>query len=90
VKNFVKIFKALSNEKRFKILLLLLKRKEMTVSEIAENLKFPFQTTSRHLINLQNANLVETRHENVWTFYYLSSRQKKLIKNILHLMNKYF
>ena len=57
MKSFVKLFKALSDESRQKILLLLDKG-SMTVGEIAKKAKLSQPNTSGHLTLLKNAGLV--------------------------------
>jgi ArsR family transcriptional regulator len=57
MKSFVKLFKALSDESRQKILLLLDKG-SLSVSEIAKKTKLSQPNTSGHLTELKNAGLV--------------------------------
>lgn len=63
-----KVFKALADENRIKILKLLTIR-EMCVCEIMVALDLTQPTTSHHLRILENAGLVEYLRKGKWVFY---------------------
>lgn len=67
--NLVKIFKAVSNERRFLILKHLFRAKELTVGQVSEAIHLSFKSTSRHLAVLLNAKLVSVRQVNLNRFY---------------------
>jgi len=77
-----KIFKALADETRLRILSLLNIR-EMCVCEIMVALDLTQPTASHHLGILENVGLVKDRKEGKWVFYSLSN--PTLTKNMLHL-----
>jgi ArsR family transcriptional regulator len=77
-----KVFKALSDETRLRILSLLATR-EMCVCEVMVALDLTQPTASHHLGILENAVLVKDRKEGKWVFYSLSD--PSLIKNLLKL-----
>jgi len=58
IKRVNKIFKSLGNERRLKILSLLLSEGPMTVSDIAEKINLSFKSTSKHIIILDRADFV--------------------------------
>ena len=64
-----KIFKALADETRLKILALLLKRGELCVCEFEGVLKITQSKSSRHLRYLLHAGLVEDRRDGLWVHY---------------------
>ena len=66
-------FKAVADPNRVKIMMLLLKRKEMTVSEICAKFAKKQPSISHHLGILKNAKIVESRKEGKEVFYKLSS-----------------
>jgi len=66
-------FKAVADPNRVKIMMLLLKRKEMTVSEICAKFAMKQPSISHHLGILKNAKIVESRKEGKEVFYKLSS-----------------
>ena len=69
----IKIFKALSDITRLKIVWLLINIDEkICVSEIVEVLDEYQYNVSRHLKVLKNAKLVEEVKEGKWVFYYLT------------------
>ena len=65
------VFKALSNETRLRILILL-SRRELCVCEIEEALELSQSRISRHLTVLRNSGLVLDRREGTWIYYRLA------------------
>lgn len=81
-KELVKVFRAIGNERRLLIVLHLLKNKELTVGQISEFIHISFKATSKHLIILYNAKLLNTRQVNLNKLYSISNSNflKKLLK----------
>ena len=70
---YIKIFKALSDIKRLKIVWLLTSiDQKICVSEIVEVLDEYQYNVSRHLRILKNAKLIEETRDGKWVFYYLT------------------
>jgi ArsR family transcriptional regulator len=69
-----RMFKALADEKRLRILGLLGAR-EMCVCEIMVALSLTQPTASHHLGVLENAGLVKSRKKGKWVFYDLTDRR---------------
>jgi len=78
-----KIFKALADQTRLKILGLLEVR-EMCVCEIMVALELTQPTASYHLGLLENAGLIKDRKEGKWVFYSLADPE--LVEN-MHKIN---
>jgi ArsR family transcriptional regulator len=68
MKSTVRLFKALSDETRLRILCLLLDG-ELCVCEIMAVLQLPQSTVSRHLAYLKNSGWVDDRRCGVWMYY---------------------
>ncbi len=66
-----RLFKALADETRLRILGLLLTG-EVCVCEIHETLKIPQPKASRHLAYLRRSGLVGTRRDGLWVHYRLA------------------
>ena len=66
-----RLFKALSDPTRLRILGLLLTG-EVCVCHIHESLRIPQSKTSRHLAYLRRSGLVETRRDGLWVHYRLA------------------
>lgn len=66
--NLVKLFKALSDETRIRIVHILLER-ECCVCEVMQALNISQSRASRNLGILQNAGLVKSRREGLWVLY---------------------
>jgi len=72
LRHLSRVFKALGEEKRLRILTLLDER-EMCVCEIMAALKITQPTASHHLGILERAGLVKERREARWVFYSIAS-----------------
>lgn len=68
---FMAITRALSDQNRVRILLLLDGR-ELCVCQIVELLELAPSTVSKHMSILSNARLVESRQEGRWRYYRLA------------------
>lgn len=62
-------FKALSEETRLQIVILLLEREELCVCDVVGALALTQSKASRHLRYLYNAGLVDDRREGTWMHY---------------------
>ena len=77
MKEIVRLFKALSDETRLRILRLLLNG-ELCICELMEVLELPQSNVSRHMAYLKNAGLVDDRREAVWVYYSLIEPRNKV------------
>jgi len=78
-------FKGIANHNRIKILLLLDKKKEMTLEEISEDLKENFKNISQHTSRLVIAGLLDKKYKGRNVFHSLSPYGK----NIVSLIKKF-
>ncbi|MCH7402683.1 ArsR/SmtB family transcription factor [Belliella kenyensis] len=84
----MRIFKALSEEPRVRILHLLIQNKELSISDLEHILDFTQTKTSRHLIYLKNAGLVASRRVDQWTFYYILDEAIEIIQQTFKFIQK--
>jgi len=84
-KRWVTIFKALSNLNRIKIISMLAGGKSMNVTEIARTLGIAIKSTSKHLIILQNLDLLESEGKRGHVFYSLSKNPPADLKQAIKL-----
>jgi ArsR family transcriptional regulator len=84
----MRIFKALSEEARVRILHLLLENKELSISDLELILDFTQTKTSRHLGYLKNAGLVGSRRVDQWIFYYILDEAQEIIQQIFKFIQK--
>ena len=80
-----KNLKALANRRRLAIVRLLLHRKAASVGDIADHLKLSLAATSRHLRQLADAGILETKQEST-TINYSVCRDNEIIP-VLNLTN---
>lgn len=80
-----RIFKAMSDENRLKILDLLMER-PYNASELLEEMDFGQSTLSHHMKILMNAEIVHARKSGKWIIYTL---QEDAFEQMIEWMNKY-
>jgi len=86
MRSHLKIFKALSDKNRLRIVKML-EVKPMCVCEITAVLKLAPSTVSKHLSLLHGAELIEVRKEGKWVNYYLPGKsQSPFAAEILKLL----
>jgi len=73
MENIARLFKALSEPVRLRILLLLLD-KERCVCDLMAVLDLPQSTISRHLAYLKNAGWIKGERRGVWMYYQLTKK----------------
>jgi len=85
MEKFIKIFKALSDETRLRIYLLLL-REELCVCEIVYILKIEQSRVSHCLRILKEAGLLTSRREGIWIIYSANPKmlKSKILQGIKH------
>lgn len=83
MKNLEKILKGLANRRRLAIIKLLVKNKELTVTEIAERINLSFKATSRHLSILRHLDIVDKNQISLNMYYYLSRPLPSVVKVLL-------
>jgi DNA-binding transcriptional ArsR family regulator len=88
MKNLQRIYRVLGNARRFAIVQLLLKRKELSVGTIAAAMKLSITATSQHLNALANADILEKRQEGLTVYYSVSHTPDHAVKGVLNLMSE--
>lgn len=83
--NLIKIFKALSDKNRLRILLMLT-RKPLCVCEIQDILKVTVSTVSKHLSILRDAGFILDEKDGKWVNYRLNTSSGDLAINQIILL----
>ena len=83
-----KVFKALSEEPRVRIINLLHHHGEMCISDLEKILDFTQAKTSRHLIYLKNSGILNSRRYNHWVFYQIKEGVEDIIKQVFQFLRK--
>lgn len=78
------VFKAMADPTRREILMLL-KKEEMTVSEIAEHFDVSMASISQHLKILTNADLVRFQKKGKYVYYQLHA---SVVEDLIHWLIK--
>lgn len=86
MKNLERILKALANKRRLEILKYLKKEKEASVKDIADEIKLSFRSTSKHLIILSSADILEKNQQGIQIFYRIAENQKPTAKYIISIL----
>ncbi|MBR9775058.1 MAG: metalloregulator ArsR/SmtB family transcription factor [Cytophagales bacterium] len=84
----MRVFKALSEEARVRILHLLMQNEELCISDLEHILEFTQTKTSRHVTYLKNAGLIGSRKKDQWTFYYVLDEAHEILNQILKFIKK--
>ena len=83
-----RIFKALSEEPRVRILNLLQNHGEMCISDIEQILDYTQTKTSRHMSYLKNTGIVGYQKSDQWIFYYIQDEVQDLLGQIWKYIEK--
>jgi len=78
---YTNLFKALSDETRLRIVVLLYKR-ELCVCQIEAALGISQTKASRHLALLRHAGLLKTRRDGLWIYYALEEPRNTVEENL--------
>lgn len=84
--NIERTLKALANRRRILILQILKKHKELSVSEIASRIKLSFKATSKHLIIMLRADIVERRQQRLTMYYSISATDDPIVCTTLTVL----
>jgi predicted transcriptional regulator len=86
-----KLFKAMANEHRVRILYILLTNSEKEISELSYQLKLPYKTVARNLKILEQANLLNSRRWKGLVYYTVKSDERLEYNNFIYKMvnNRY-
>ncbi len=88
MREFIRITKALADEKRVRTLLAL-RKGELCVCQITELFGLAVSTVSKHLSILYQAGLVESRKEARWIFYQLPGKDAPaMVREALNWIEK--
>ena len=82
-KEIEKVFKALANKRRLLLLSNLKKSKEMSVGDLASEIKLSFRSTSKHLRILLLAEVVESQQRSKQIFYKITPEFVVTLKKVL-------
>lgn len=89
MQEYLKKFKALSDETRLRIVNLLIKKKTpLCVCEFTDALEVPQYNVSRHLKILKNANLIEENKEGRWVYFGLPKLKDEFTELIMSAIQK--
>lgn len=82
------IFKSVSEEARIRILHLLYRNGELTISDLEHILEFTQTKTSRHITYLKNSGIISARKIDQWVFYSIREEVEEIIHQIFQFLVK--
>ncbi len=85
MRNYTKMFKALSDESRLRIVFLL-SRKPLCVCEITAILELAISTVSKHLSILREAGFIIDKKDGKWVIYELNDAAEEQIRSLITLV----
>ena len=86
LKYLEKILKAVANKRRLAILRYLKYSKEISVGEIASEIKLSVKATSKHLAILSALDILEKEQRNLQVFYRISNNKNSLFTHLLSIL----
>lgn len=89
VKTTYDVFSAIGDPKR-RLLIEHLALKEMTVNELANNVKWPQPMVSKHLSVLKKVRIVSERKEGRYRLYRVQPQELRPIQEWMHQFEKYW
>lgn len=84
----VHIMRSFSEESRIRIIYLLYRNEEMCISDLELVLDYTQTKTSRHLIYLKNAGLVNFRKVDQWVFYSIKEEVLGFVEILFNYLGK--
>lgn len=93
LKNFslnygTQIFKSFADESRVRIIHLLYKNDELSISDLEAILDYTQTKTSRHISYLKNSGLVNATKKDQWVFYSIKDEVYDMVVQIFEFLNK--
>lgn len=93
LKNFsltygTQIFRSFADEARVRIIHLLYKNDELSISDLESILDFTQTKTSRHIGYLRNSGLVGATKRDQWVFYSIKDEVYDMVSQIFDFLNK--
>jgi DNA-binding transcriptional ArsR family regulator len=85
-KELEKILKALANRRRVAILKYLKRVGRASVGDISEVIKLSFKATSKHLMILSNADIVDKEQVSLSMFYFLPKTNHPIVSKVLSII----
>jgi ArsR family transcriptional regulator len=82
------IFRSFSDVSRIRILNILSKKKEVSISDLEMILNFTQTKTSRHIYYLKNSGLLNSKNEDQFIFYSLREEALDIIDQIFEFLDK--
>ena len=86
MRKLVKVFRALSDETRIRILKILLER-DCCVCEVMQALDISQSRASRNLSILEDSEFVVSWREGLWTFYSINNRSNATVISLLNALS---
>jgi ArsR family transcriptional regulator len=86
MKQTARMFKALADETRLRILGLLLSEGELCVCDIMTTLQLPQSTVSRHMAYLRNSGWVDDRRTGLWVHYQVTAEGSVFQQEVASLL----
>ena len=87
MKNLERTIKALANLRRLKIVKFLAKNGNVSVSEIASEIRLSFKATSKHLSILTSAGILDKEQKSTNVIYFLHKQPPQVARKIIVLLS---
>ncbi len=82
-KDAERVLKALANKRRLAAIQFIIKKRRASVGEVSEELKISFKATSKHLLLLTAAGILDKEQQSTVMFYFASPTAANVAKDII-------
>lgn len=86
IKELEKILKAVANRRRLAIVKFLKENREVSVGDIAREIKLSFRATSKHLVILSAVDITEKDQRGLQVFHRLAKESKPLMRHLVSMI----
>ena len=86
MKNLERVLKALASRRRLQILAYLKQVEHASVADIAREIRLSFKATSKHLLILTSADILDREQKGLQAIYILGQSLHKTVKQVLSLL----
>jgi DNA-binding transcriptional ArsR family regulator len=85
-KELEQILKALANKRRVAILKYLKRAGSASVGDVASEIKLSFRSTSKHLLILLNADILDKEQTSLTMMYFISKNKHPMVVKLLSIL----
>jgi DNA-binding transcriptional ArsR family regulator len=83
IKQLERILRGFGNDRRLRIIQVLIKEKELSVGDVSKQIKLSFTATSKHLNALYKLDILDRRQKSLVVYYRISNNISGIVRFII-------